>query len=389
MTLRLLCCSAGYRAGTRMTGAACYDRNILAALASAGVSVDVVVPPGWILYEEGETPAGVTQHAARSIVPGAGPFARTLNLVLQCKHLLATGGPWDIYRFHSFASSVYEYRLLRAVAPPLPPAVLHFHHIDRNPVRLRILRSSAALSHSIITFSRAARSDLLSACPVPPGRVHVVYHGVEDRIRPFERDAALAQRLGAHAGEVVFLFLGSLDGRKNPLWLVERVCPLLTGVPGWRLFICGEGPDGPAIQKSISSLNLENRVRVIPPVSEGEKPALYNLADAFLFPSALEGFGLVIAEAMACGLPVVTFNTSAMPELAEHNVTGYLTKPFDAEEFAAAAARLIQDAQLRERMGARARDTAERRFKWQHAAKATRAIYEDVVNHARCTAQRH
>lgn len=90
--------------------------------------------------------------------------------------------------------------------------------------------------------------------------------------------------------------------------------------------------------------------------------AAYQNADALLFPSRLEGFGLVVAEAMACGLPVIATDTSALPELVKHGVTGMLCPKDDIAAFAAAARTLAEDLKLWQAMRQAARQRAEARF---------------------------
>ncbi len=115
--------------------------------------------------------------------------------------------------------------------------------------------------------------------------------------------------------------------------------------------------------------------------SQGEDAIIAAMqgADALLFPSRMEGFGLVVAEAMACGLPVIATNGSALPELVKDGVTGILCEPDNVAEFAYAAKKLADDAELRSRMAKAARQRAVELFSLQRMVDAYVGIYEDLA----------
>jgi len=126
----------------------------------------------------------------------------------------------------------------------------------------------------------------------------------------------------------------------------------------------------------VQRLELEHYVRFTGYVEEEDLPALYNGADLFVFPSLYEGFGLPVLEAMACGTPVVTSNTSSLPEVAGD--AALLVDPYDVEEIATAMRRILEDealtAELRAKGLARAKE-----FSWERTARETIAVYEKVL----------
>jgi glycosyltransferase involved in cell wall biosynthesis len=114
-------------------------------------------------------------------------------------------------------------------------------------------------------------------------------------------------------------------------------------------------------------------------VPEREKPAHYNLADVFLFPSAMEGFGLAIGEAMSSGLPVVASNRGSIPELLADGEGGFLCDPGQPAAFVARLLALLGDPALREAFGRANRARVEQRFRWARCADETRRVYEAVL----------
>jgi glycosyltransferase involved in cell wall biosynthesis len=114
-------------------------------------------------------------------------------------------------------------------------------------------------------------------------------------------------------------------------------------------------------------------------VPESEKAAHFNLADVFLFPSAMEGFGFTVAEAMSSGVPVVASDRGSIPELVADGESGFACDPVAPERFVERLALLLSDPALREKFGAVGRERADRLFRWEPCVAATRRVYEDTL----------
>jgi glycosyltransferase involved in cell wall biosynthesis len=107
--------------------------------------------------------------------------------------------------------------------------------------------------------------------------------------------------------------------------------------------------------------------------------AAYRSADIMLFPSRLEGFGIAPAEALACGIPVVTTNASALPEVVDHNQSGILVEPNDVAGYADAVRQLGEDAQLRAQYGAFGRAKVVRCFGYDMLGPAFLNLYTQLM----------
>jgi glycosyltransferase involved in cell wall biosynthesis len=122
------------------------------------------------------------------------------------------------------------------------------------------------------------------------------------------------------------------------------------------------------------------KVRFLGHLSEQDVSKQYRLADALLFPSHLEGFGLVTLEAQACGLPVIATSGSAFPEVIEDGVTGILCPQNDIDAFANAARKLAADHKLWQSMCAAARARARNYFGIEKMIEAYLAVYQNTLN---------
>jgi glycosyltransferase involved in cell wall biosynthesis len=142
------------------------------------------------------------------------------------------------------------------------------------------------------------------------------------------------------------------------------------------LVIAGEGPLHAELAAQARQRGVGDRVRLVGRVDENRKWRLYDTADILLFGSTLEGFGLVVAEAQARGVPVVAASGTATAEALDPDRSGLLVAPHP-EAFARAVAELA-DPERRSAMGARAREFAQR-FDWDTCAAAVAEIYRGAL----------
>jgi glycosyltransferase involved in cell wall biosynthesis len=114
-------------------------------------------------------------------------------------------------------------------------------------------------------------------------------------------------------------------------------------------------------------------------VAEAEKPEHFNLGDVFFFPSAMEGFGLTVAEAMSSGLPVVASNRGSIPELVVDGEGGFVCDPAGPGPFVEKLSQILGDQALGEKFGRANRERVERMFRWERCVDGTRRVYETAL----------
>jgi len=229
----------------------------------------------------------------------------------------------------------------------------------------------------VLADSQNTRDDLVELLGVNPDKVEVVYPGVEWRFRSIEDEVLLegikrCYDLPSH----FILSLGTLEPRKNFARLIEAFAILQAAIRNLHLVIAGaKGWLYEEIFRRPEELGISDNVLFLGFVPDEDLPALYNLADIFVYPSLYEGFGLPPLEAMACGVPVVASNRPSLPEVLGQ--AARLVDPLDVEGLAAAMEQALEDEGLRERMVRRGLERATG-FTWSKAAEKLLGIYKSM-----------
>lgn len=147
-----------------------------------------------------------------------------------------------------------------------------------------------------------------------------------------------------------------------------------------QLQIIGTGPYESRLREMVDELNLSDRVQLLGFVPNEELPAYYRKADIFVLPSATESFGLVFAEAMACGLPIAASNVGGIPETVRDGVDGLLCPPDDPMALRENLVRLMSDFETREEIGQSQRQRVLRHYPWEHIAERYAELYRSVLD---------
>jgi len=227
----------------------------------------------------------------------------------------------------------------------------------------------------IVADSENTKRDLIELLDVPGDRISVVYPGVEPRFRPISDEEQLqAVRRRYNLPPRFVLGLGTLQPRKNYVELIHAFAEL--NLPNLWLVIVGKaGWMYEDIEAAISRLDLARRVILLGYVDDTDLPALYNLADVFAFPSLYEGFGIPPLEAMACGVPVVMADNSALPETAGD--AALLVDASDRHALACALSDALSNPRLRQELTHKGVERA-RHFTWEAAAQSLLATYRQL-----------
>lgn len=275
-----------------------------------------------------------------------------------------------------------DMRLPRVVTcHDLIPLILHRHYLKVPGARaLQRVRDFARYrtAERVIAVSHSTKRDLIEHLGVPAERVDVVYHGVDherfNRAAAARERARLAERLG-FAGPFV-LYLGAGDARKG-------VDLLVSAYPRTRLAddmpLVVAGPLSDAQRARLSSIAAAEGVdmRLFGYVEDDLVPALYRACHLHVFPSAYEGFGLPVLEALACGAPTVTTRTSSLGEVAGDAALTIGERTVEA--LAAAMDELGGDSALRAELSARGVAHAQT-FTWQRCASETLESYTRALS---------
>ncbi len=239
---------------------------------------------------------------------------------------------------------------------------------------------------AIITVSHCSKRDIVAHYRLDPDRVHVVYEAAGPEFKPAQAGLAGEARLRYGLPERYLVHVGTIEPRKNLTRLVEALQRLRD--EGLKIPLVVIGSRGwlyASFFRRLEGLEVRQDVHFPGYVPAGDLALLWAAATASVTPSAYEGFGLPVLEAMACGTPVVCSNGSSLPE-AGGDAALYFD-PYDAEAMAAAIRKVWLDGELRAQM----RDLGLRqaaRFSWERAANETLAVYEQARAGSRARLER-
>lgn len=262
--------------------------------------------------------------------------------------------------------------------PEARPVGVTVHHITGTGARDRwgsILGRAVAWQEA----RRLRRAQLFSATSAR----------TEERLRELLGSRAVIRRIGAGVPDRLFdlprldagflLYFGRLDWYQKGLdTLLEAVAAVVRRYPDLRLRIAGRGRDAPRVEEVARRLGIAPNVEVLGPVDEAKRDELFSSAAVLVMPSRFEGFGMVAAEAMAAGLPVVASDVDSLPEVVAAPAGGVLVPPGDVSSYAAVLERLLSSDEERARISRSARESAGR-FRWDKVANEHLIFLEEIA----------
>jgi glycosyltransferase involved in cell wall biosynthesis len=302
-------------------GIAQYNRDIIDAICALAGVREVVVLPRIMPTEAFEAPAKVTYdlgsaRGVQAFVARAASHALNRFNLVYCAHI----NLWPV------AVAIARTRRL--------PLVLAIYGVDawQRPRglagKLSFSLASLVVSISQITLDRFRSWSGVAAerCTVLPNAIHAACFAVG------AKNSALARRLGVATRPVILTFgRMSADERYKGFDEVIDVMPrLVQHVPGLVYVAAGDGSDRARLEAKAKALGIGEHVVFSGRVEEAEKADLYRLANAYVMPSSGEGFGFVILEALACGVPVVASTRDGTREALRNGELGLLVDPKDA-----------------------------------------------------------
>ncbi len=242
---------------------------------------------------------------------------------------------------------------------------------------------AARRARAVIAVSECSKRDIVRTLGLPAERVHVIGNAVDPSYQPVRDPRLLSSvRERYNLGERFILYFGGFDVRKNVHRLIKAYDRIrekfdephqLVLAGRFRLVAHRLYPDPRVL---VRELGLESDVIFTGQIREQDKAPLYSAATVFAFPSLYEGFGMPVLEAMACGAPVVTSNSSALPEVAGD--AAVLVDPEDVTAIGEAILGLVQDPARRAALGAAARARAAH-FSWSAVAAQTLEVYSQAA----------
>lgn len=234
-------------------------------------------------------------------------------------------------------------------------------------------------ARKIIAVSKYTKHDLVTYLRIPEEKIEVIYQGVDlENFKPEPRGTRRRKNLP------YLLYVGSEIPRKNFAGVLKAFKSLKADrmFRNFKLVKVGNASSGWSREKYrnqsldlIKTLGLENEVIFTGFVDKKELASYYAGAKCLVFPSLYEGFGLPPLEAMACGCPVITSNSSSLPEVVGN--ASLLIDPCNVDEIVAAIKKVLSNEHLRNSLRRAGLERAEQ-FSWQKTAEATLKVYQEV-----------
>lgn len=242
-----------------------------------------------------------------------------------------------------------------------------------------IIKRSCQNATKIIAVSEGTKADIIKHLGISPDKVTVIYEGVAPRLR----SASDARRIEMIKNKYnitspFFLYVGQWRAHKNLVRLIRAFAILRRRYNlDYQLVIIGkQDPLSPEVPETIKQLGLGDTVITTGYIADTDLPDFYVAAEAFVFPSLYEGFGIPPLEAMALGTPVVSSNASVMPEILGKAALYF--DPLNVEDIAAKLYQFATSFRLRQELK-EAAPAQVRKYSFSRMAKETLAVYEQVL----------
>jgi len=398
----------GYRSQPHGGGQGIYMRYLSKALVEAGHAVDVISGPPYPhldpsvrliklpsldLFENGLRSLRLLHLRSLSNIIEwlsqlTGGFAEPYTFGRRAvKYLREHGHKYDLV--HDNQSLSYGMLQIQAMGLPLVTTV---HHPITNDLRialnaarnwrekLLIKRWHSFLNmqkkvvrqlRNIVTVSDCSRQDIARDFGLQPAGISVAHNGIDiEDFKPLPGVERNPRRLMATCSADQPL--------KGLRYLLHAYARLLDRYPDLELLLVSKPKPGGETEKLVQRLGIADRVRFVNGISTEQMVRYYAQAAIAVVPSVYEGFGLPAGEAMACGVPVVSTDGGALPEVVGD--AGVIVPVKDVDALVAAIDALLQDPVKREELGERARKRIEENFCWQVCARQMTAYYHEVLS---------
>jgi glycosyltransferase involved in cell wall biosynthesis len=248
-------------------------------------------------------------------------------------------------------------------------------NVRRGKRRMPIM---ARRSSMIIAPSECTKQEIIKYLGTRPEKIRVIYEAAREIMEPLPLSACMDVLEKHKIRRPYILYVGTIEPRKNLLTLIRAYDELLKSSPHRpQLVLCGgRGWLDDGVFKLVEDLGLQHQVRFTGYVEDIDLPALYSAAAVFVYPSLYEGFGLPPLEAMACGTPVITSNSSSLPEVVAK--AGLMHDPDTYRALTECIVRLFDDVSTYDHFKHAGLEQASH-FSWERVARETQVVYDELA----------
>ncbi|MEP6583205.1 MAG: glycosyltransferase family 1 protein [Ginsengibacter sp.] len=247
-----------------------------------------------------------------------------------------------------------------------------------NLYRKFIVPKVARKAKIIITVSEFEKKVIAKRLNISEDKIRVIYNGVNPQFKIIDKADLLSFKMRYQLPDNFLLHFGNTAPKKNTIGVLKAYSLYSSNNKNNFALVITDCSVHyvQSLLKEINAPELIKKIHILNYISFSDVPFLYNLAKLFLYPSHRESFGMPVIEAMACGVPVITSNTSALPEIAGD--AAILIDPKDAEQMAEQIKLLISDIEIYNTCKEKGLKNAKR-FNWNDAAKKSLEIYKELA----------
>jgi len=254
--------------------------------------------------------------------------------------------------------------------------VLPKHHKSKVTLTSKLIPSAVKRARRIIAISEFTKSEIIRLFPRSKRKIDVIYGAPSPDFHPYPEHEVEKIRNKYKLNFKYALFLGTVEPRKNLEMLLDAYSQVYNIIPHKLVIVGNLGWKFSSIFKKLDEMGIEENVIFTGFIPDTDLPQLFCGAEFFIYPSLYEGFGLPVVESMACGTPVVTSNSSSLPEVAGD--AGILIDPNSSESLAKGIFDLANNPELRNKLSQLGIEQA-RKFTWEKSAKKTIEVYRKVM----------
>lgn len=250
------------------------------------------------------------------------------------------------------------------------------HNLKATLIEKFSLKRALKRSSKIVTISKNTAHDIQDKFETPSKKIEVIPCAGNEEYRRINHQELAAFAKKTNLPDKFFLAVGTIEPRKNFTKLIKAFSIISERYPEYSLIIVGkDGWQFEEVYEEIQQKYLQKKVHILGYLSGKSLISLYNLAEAFVFPSIYEGFGIPPLEAMMCGCPVIASYSSSIPEVVGDSAL--LIDPKSEESIAAAMLKIIKDEELREKLTNKGLQQAKK-FSWEKSAKELINIFRTL-----------
>lgn len=302
--------------------------------------------------------------------------------------------PWILYRhkldlmhFTHFNSPLLYFKKSLVTIHDITPYFFPGHKMKswfrRIAFRLVFAASVRKAAH-IITVSRSTENDIVKYFKINPDKITVIYEGAEADFQVIDnRESIEKLKRKYHLHKPFLFYTGVWRNHKNLVGLIQAFALVRNQFKLDIDLVLGgkEDPYYPEVRQTWESLNLDEHIKPVGFIPQAELPLFYNAAEIFIIPSFYEGFGLIGLEAMQCGTPVISSNTTSLPEIL--GPAALYFNPHHPAEMAEKIALVFSDKNLYNNLR-KAGFSQAQKYSWQQMGELTVKIYKNLLDGHRC-----